>query len=48
MFTTLRSRLAGIAVPAVLITGSLSLAQPAAANDYCVGAKRVAFRVVTG
>jgi hypothetical protein len=37
MFTTLRTRLAHLLVPAVLVTGALAVAQPAAANNYCVG-----------
>src|SRR4051794_24130214 len=37
MFTTLRSPLARIAIPALLVTGSLGMAHPAAAKDYCVG-----------
>jgi hypothetical protein len=37
MLTTLHSRLARITIPAVLVTGSLAVAHPAAANDYCVG-----------
>jgi hypothetical protein len=37
MFTPLRSRVARIAVPAVLITGSLAMAHPAGASDFCVG-----------
>src|SRR3954464_2597766 len=37
MFSALRTRFALIAVPAVVVTGSLAAAQPAGAADYCVG-----------
>src|SRR4051794_12046485 len=37
MFSALRTRLALIAVPVMLVTGSLAAAQPASAADYCVG-----------
>src|SRR3954451_2829163 len=37
MLTALRTRLALIAIPAVLVTGNLAAAQPAGAADYCVG-----------
>jgi hypothetical protein len=37
MFTSLRTRFARIALPAVLVAGSLALVQPASAADFCVG-----------
>src|SRR5262245_48124930 len=37
MFTPLRTRLGRIAIPAVLVAGSLAVAHPAAAQTYCVG-----------
>jgi hypothetical protein len=37
MFTPLRSRLARIALPALIVTGGLAMAGSASATDFCVG-----------
>jgi hypothetical protein len=37
MLTKLRSRLVRLAIPTILIAGSLTAAQPAGASDFCVG-----------